>query len=67
VGRTEEKRPLGKPRRRWQNNIEVILKEVEWRGIDYIDLAQDRDRWQTLANAVMNLRFPLNAGYYLTR
>jgi hypothetical protein len=57
VGRPEGRRPLGRPRRRWEDNIEMDLQEVEW-GMDWIELAQDRDRWGSLVNAVMNLRVP---------
>jgi hypothetical protein len=56
VGKREGKRPLGRPRRRWEEN-KMDLKEVGW-GMDCIDLAQDRDRQQSLVNAVMNLRAP---------
>jgi hypothetical protein len=49
-------RPLVRPRCRWEDNIKMDRQEVEWRGMDWIDLAQDRDRWQALVNAVMNLR-----------
>jgi hypothetical protein len=52
----EGKIPLGRPRCRWENNITIDLQEVECRSIDWIDMAQDRDRWRALANAVMNLR-----------
>jgi hypothetical protein len=52
------KRPLGRPRRRWVDNIEMDLREVGWDGGDWIDLAQDRDRWRAYVNAVMNLRVP---------
>ena len=58
VGKPEEKRPLGRPRRRWEDNIKMDLQEVGCRGIDWIELAQDKDRWRALANAVMNLRVP---------
>jgi len=58
VGKPEVKRPLGRPRRRWDFNIKMNLKEVRWRGMGWFDLAQDRDRWRALVNAVMNLRFP---------
>ena len=52
------KRPLGRPRRRWEDNIKMDLQEVGWRDIDWIDLAQDRDRWWALVNVVMNIRVP---------
>ena len=54
----EGKRPLGGPRRRWEDNIKMDLLEVECVGMDWIELAQDRDRWRALVNAVMNLRVP---------
>ena len=50
------KRPLVRPRRRWEDNIKIYLKEVACGGMDWIDLAQDRDRWRAVVNAVMNLR-----------
>ena len=52
------KRPLGRPRRRWANNIKMDLREVGCGGMDWIDLAQDRDKWRALVNEVMNLRVP---------
>ena len=58
VGKREDKRPRGIPRRRWEDNIKMDLQEVGCGGIDWIDLAQDRDRWRALVNAVMNLWFP---------
>jgi hypothetical protein len=58
VGNPEGKRPLGRPRRRWVNNIKMDLREIGWDGNDWIDLAQDRDQWRALLNAVMNLRVP---------
>jgi hypothetical protein len=55
VGKPEGKRPLGRPRRRWEDNIKMDLQEVEW---DWIHVVQDRDRWRALVNAAMNLRVP---------
>jgi len=56
VGKLEGKGPLGRPRRRWEDNIKMDLEEVGFGGMDWIELAQDRDRW-ALVNAVMNLRY----------
>ena len=58
VGKPEGKRPLGRPRRRWEDNIKMDLQEVGCECMDWIELAQDRDRWRALVNAVMNLRIP---------
>jgi hypothetical protein len=66
VGKTEGKRPLGRPRGRWEDSIKMDLQEVGFGGVDWIDLAQDRDRWQALVNVVMNLLVPQNAGSFLT-
>jgi hypothetical protein len=57
VGRPEGRRPLGRPRYRWEDNIKMHLQEVGW-GMNWIDLAQDRDRWRAVMNAVMNLLIP---------
>jgi hypothetical protein len=54
VGNPEGRRLLGRPRRRWEDNIKMNLRTVRLRGIDWIDLAQDRDKWQAVVNAVMN-------------
>ena len=62
VGKPKGKRPLGRPRHRWVDNIRMDLQEVEGGYVDWIGLAQDRDRWRTLVSAVMNLRVPKNAG-----
>jgi hypothetical protein len=58
VGRPGGRRPLGRPRRRWEDNIKMDLQEVGWGGMDWIDMAQDRDRWRAVVSAVMNLRVP---------
>jgi len=58
VGKLEGKRPLGRPRRRWVDNIRMYLREVGCGYMDCIGLVQDRDRWRTLVSAVMNLRVP---------
>ena len=58
VGKPEGKRPLGRPRRRWVDNIRLDLQKVGCGYMDWIGLAQDRDRWRTLVSAVMNLRVP---------
>jgi hypothetical protein len=57
VGRSEGRRPLRRPRRRWEDNIKMDLQEMGW-SMDWIELAQDRDRWRALVNAVMKLRVP---------
>jgi hypothetical protein len=58
VGKPEGRRPLGRPRHRWEDNIKMDLRKVGWGGADWIDLAQDRDRWRALVYTVMNLRVP---------
>ena len=58
VGKPEGKRPLGRPRHRWEDNIKMDLQEVGCWGMDWTELAQDRDRWQALVNAVMNIQVP---------
>jgi hypothetical protein len=58
VGKSEGKRPLRRPRRRWVDNIKMDLREIGWYGTDWIDLAQDRNQWRALVNTIMNLRVP---------
>jgi hypothetical protein len=58
VGKPEGRRPLGRPRRRWVDNIKMNLLEIGWGGVDWIGLAQDRDKWRALVNAVMNFLVP---------
>jgi hypothetical protein len=58
VGRPEERRPLGRTRRRWEDDIKMDLRETGFGDVDWIHMAQDRDRWRTLVNTVINLRFP---------
>jgi hypothetical protein len=58
VGKPEGRRQLERPRRRWEDHIKMDLREVGWGGMDWINLAEDRDRWRALLNAVMNLRVP---------
>jgi hypothetical protein len=65
IGKPERRRPLGRPRRRWEDNMKVDFREVRWGDIDWIGLAQDRDRWRALVNTVMNLRVPSDAGNFL--
>ena len=65
VGKPEGKRTLGRPRRRWEDNIKMDLQEVGGGG-DWMELAQDRDRWRALVNTVMKFRVPQNTGNFLT-
>ena len=58
LGRPEGKRPLGRPRCRWEDNIKMDLQEVGCGGMDWIELVHDRDKWRALVNAVMNLQVP---------
>jgi hypothetical protein len=58
VRKPEGKIPLGRPRHRWVDNIKMDLTDIGWCGVDWIDLAQDRDQWRILVNMVMNLRVP---------
>jgi hypothetical protein len=65
VGKPEGKRPLGRPRHRWEDNIKMDLRETEWGGMNRNHLAQDRDQWRALVNTVMNLRVRSNVGKFL--
>jgi len=58
LGKPEGKRPLGRPRRRWVDNIKIDLQELGCGDVDWIELAQDGDRWRALVNAIMNFRVP---------
>jgi hypothetical protein len=58
VGKPEERRPLGRPRRRWEDNIKIDLGEIGFGDVDWIHLTQDMDRWRALVNTVMSLRVP---------
>jgi hypothetical protein len=58
VGKSDGKRPQGRPRRRWVDNIKMDLRKIEWDGMDWIDLAQDRDQWRALMNMIINPRVP---------
>jgi hypothetical protein len=62
VGKPEGNSSLGRPRRRWVDNNKMDLREIEWGGMDWIDLAQNRDHWRALVNTVMNFQVPLNVG-----
>jgi hypothetical protein len=58
VGNAEEKRPLGRPKYRWVDDIKMDLREIGWDGMNWIDLAQDRDQWKALVNTVIGLMVP---------
>jgi hypothetical protein len=64
VGKPEGKRPLGRPKRRWVDNIRMDLGEVVWSDVDWIGLAKDRNRWRALVNSVLNLRVHEMLGNY---
>ena len=64
VRKPEGKRPLGRPRHRWEDNIKMDLQEMGWGCVDWIDRAQDRYRWRAFVTAVMNLRVPYNVGNF---
>jgi hypothetical protein len=58
VGKPEGKRPLGRPKRRWVDNIKMDLREIGWDGVDWMDMAQDRDQWRAFVDTVLNLLVP---------
>jgi hypothetical protein len=66
VGKPGGRRPLGKPRRRWEDNIKMDLEEVGGSGGDWMERAEDRDRWRALVSTVMNFRGSINTGNFLT-
>jgi hypothetical protein len=65
VGKPEGKRPLGRPRRRWENEIKMDLTEIGWGGVEWIQLAPDRDCWRALVNAAMNLQVLVPRSYLI--
>jgi hypothetical protein len=58
VGKPVGKRPLGRPRRMWVDNMKTDIREIEWDGVDWIDMAQDRDQWRAIVNTILDLRVP---------
>jgi hypothetical protein len=66
VGKPEGKRPLRRPRLTWVDNIKIDLGDIEWAGIDWIDMAQDMDQWRARVNTIMNLRVLQNVGKFLS-
>jgi hypothetical protein len=66
VGKPERKRPLGRPRLRWEDNIRMDLREIVRGGVDWMHLVQDRDQWWAVMNTVMNLRVTQKAGNSIT-
>jgi hypothetical protein len=66
VGKPERRRTLGRPRRRWEDNIKIDLGEIGFGDVNWIHLAQNRDRWRALVNTVMSLRVPQNTGNFFT-
>jgi hypothetical protein len=66
VGKLEGKRPPGRPRHRWEYNIKIDLREIEWDLMDWIDLSQDRDQWRAHVNTVLSLLAPYNFGSFLS-
>jgi hypothetical protein len=66
VGKPEgKKKPQERPRHRWVDNIKMDLRDIAWDGVDWINMAQDMDKWRVFVNTVLNLRVPYNAGKFL--
>jgi hypothetical protein len=65
VGRPKVKKPLGRSRRRWEDNIRIDVREIGWEVVDWMNMAEDRDQWRTVVNTVMNLRVPEEAENFL--
>jgi hypothetical protein len=66
VVKPEGKRPLGRPRSRWKDNIRMNLRVMGWGGMDWIDVAQNRDQWRAIVNTAISLRVPYNVGKFLS-
>jgi hypothetical protein len=66
VGKPEGKRPLGRPRRKWEDGFRMDLREIGWRSVNWIQLAQDRDSWRTLVNTMLNPRVPAPRSYLVS-
>jgi hypothetical protein len=66
IGGKARKRPIGRPSHRWVDNIKMDLREIGWGGMDWIDLAQNRDRWRALVNIIMSLWVPRNVGKFFS-
>jgi hypothetical protein len=66
VGKTKGKRPLGRPKNRWEDNIKLDLTDIGWEGVYWMHMAQDRDQWRAVVNMVMNLWVPQKAGNFLS-
>jgi hypothetical protein len=66
VGKPEEKRLLGRPKRRWEDKIRMDIREIIWKSVDWIQLGQDSDQWRALVDTIMKLQVPLKARNFLT-
>jgi len=63
----ERKRPPLRPRHKWEDDIKIHLKQMQWEGMDWFGMAEDRDKWQAVSNVVMNIQIPYTAGDFLTK